>query len=79
MEVAAGKFDNFLTVKIFIVQEFELSIIVNFGCFCIDTQSSEKEGSADKDLSLCVKEGCVTACRNDLLTDSFHSFGWEWK
>lgn len=79
MEVTASKFDYFLTIEIFIGQEFELSVIVNFCCFRVDTQSSEKKGATDKDLPLGVEEGSMAAGRYDLFADAFHSFGWKWK
>ncbi len=79
MEVTTGEFDYFLAVQIFVCQEFELSVIVNFGCFRVDSQSSEKKGAADKDLSLSVEEGSMAAGRYDLFADAFHSFGRKWK
>lgn len=43
MEVTTCEFDNFLGAEIFICQEFKLSVIVNFGCFRVDTEPAEKE------------------------------------
>ena len=79
MKVTTGEFDYFLAVQIFIGQEFELSVIVNFGCFRVDSQSSEKKGAADKNFSLSVEEGSMAAGRYDLFADAFHSFGRKWK